>query len=305
MAFGSTRPRGLMPGHLASDAPPRALRNIKKREAHMAKIRSLAFEADKRRADVYKVMGQHKKRQVDYLSSQQLKRFYGRIKGLHDSDEGLRPSDKAGAFRDYSNIDKDLWAMSELRNWFNKYPSNPPTFDMFAGGATLGRAELPPGAADRPKYVPRAERAASAMGSVRSGSRGSAARSSARPTTVASLAGSRASSASSLPDVKTMTGRAPPPRKSHWLDFEGNVREQERMESKLRKTGLYDNAAPPRPWKDRLPEDEGPVLSVAQLKARDADLYVDSAARSAQMRDMKERTRKYLQGEGHDLLMGR
>ena len=52
----------------------------------------------------------------------------------------MRPSDKAGALRDYGLLDRDLWGLSELRGWFNKKaPATPPAASSarFAGGHTL------------------------------------------------------------------------------------------------------------------------------------------------------------------------
>ena len=82
MAFGSTRPRNMMPGHLSTNSDPVQLRNIKRLHARERKIERLRAEAARKGAKVYKLMGELKTKRTDYLAGVQLRKFHDAIKHL-------------------------------------------------------------------------------------------------------------------------------------------------------------------------------------------------------------------------------
>lgn len=214
---------------------------------------------------------------------------------LQSADEGLRAPDKSGAFRDYSAIDKGLWELDELREWFNKNPAQPPEHPMFPKGYTMTRDELPPGARDVGSHKPAlgtpvANRRARSRASARSTSNGS---------TRSSRGGLAASS--SLPALGRTGGGASFGSEPHWADFEGSLKQQKEMNETLRRSGAL-NRTVKRPWKDRPPEEEGEVVPVEKLLEREKALYVDKTARAQSLREMKERTLQAQRGEGHGLI---
>lgn len=55
LAFGSTRPRNMMPGHLCTNVDPSQTKRLAARTRRMRKIANLRRDADKKGNDVYKV----------------------------------------------------------------------------------------------------------------------------------------------------------------------------------------------------------------------------------------------------------
>lgn len=121
LAFGSTRPRNMMPGHLCTNVDPSQTKRLAARTRRMRKIANLRRDADKKGNDVYKVklaveqnrqqgacltcwrhctllcphqlMGSLKSGRIDYLAGVQLHKFHAAIKHLEvRTQKGVKPN---------------------------------------------------------------------------------------------------------------------------------------------------------------------------------------------------------------------
>jgi len=147
---------------------------------------------------------------------------------VQKADKDKRPSDKAGALRDYGLLDRDLWGLSELRGWFNKRaPATPSEVrDLrFTSGHTIRRSATTQ--LRKPQTAPHMARHTNRF---------------TKPLTPMRL-----------PPAGVVPGRRPN-RSTHWIDHEGGLAAQTRQAAALRQSGKLPTSLA-KPWKDRPVED--------------------------------------------------